>query len=166
MNGTLAGKRENQNGSLRSEERFIRAITRSSAATVLDISSFVDSQGDLGEPARVILCTAVGLAQLGIAPSRDNVVDQLRRSELLDRRIACWLASAMGQDTPADSVHCYAQMVVAQSLRRRVRNWSNELLAMVESGTETELAVTTEVFATAISEVFERLRFLRQGTDG
>lgn len=165
MNGTSAGTSENRNGVRQGEERLIGAIIRSPAMTVLNIAGLVDSHGDLGEPARVILHTAVDLAQAGIAPTRDNVVGELRRSGLLDRRTACWLASAAGYDTSSDSLRCYAEMVVAASLRRRVWNWSTALIALVDSGSERELAVTTEVFAAKIAEVSERLRSLRQGID-
>ena len=165
MTDTSAGIRENPNGPLGVDEHLIGAVIRSPAMTVLDIASFVDSRGDLDEPARAILDVAIGLAQAGIEPNRENVVGELRRSDLLDRRTACWLASAAGCDTQAEHIRRYAETVVAASLRRRVRNWSTALIEVVDSGTETELAVTTEVFASRIAEVFERLRSLRQGAD-
>jgi len=157
---------DTQRGYLRTEERLIGAIVRSPALTVLQVAGFIDSQHDLDDPTRVILSAAIDLAQIGIAPTPEVLIDELRRSGNLDRRTACWLACATAHDTPPGSVRRYAAMVVAASLRQRVRNWSTTLTSLAETGSETELAITTEVFATKIAEAFERLQFLRQDSNG
>ena len=166
MSDTAPATCDRQKGFLRTEERLVGAIVQSPALTVLQVAGFINSQDDLDGPARIILSAAIDLAQVGISPTPEFVIDELRRSGQLDRRTACWLACATAHCTPPGSVRRYAAMVVAASLRRRVRNWSTTLASLAETGSETDLAVTTEVVATKIAEGFERLRFLRQCTDG
>lgn len=153
-------------GAATAEEGLVNALVHSPAATFLRVIDYVDLHGDLEQPCSTIITAAVAIAQRGVGVTPGLIRDELRRTREWDRETACWLAYVAAQGPPSASIAHYANVVVARSARRRTVNWLSALLAMADDASETELAVTIDVFATMMSETFERLRLLRENTGG
>jgi replicative DNA helicase len=147
-------------------ELFVCALLYSAGATVLQIAEYIDAEADLDERARHAYCAVVELARQEISPAPQLVFDELRRTGLLDRSTACWLATAATAGAPPDSARRYAAIVVSESLRRQVNSWGTALISSADTAAEDELEVTIDNFAHTISTTFARLAVLRGDSCG
>lgn len=142
-------------------ELLVCALFYSASHTVLKIAEYLDADADLDEPARTGYRAVVALARQNISPAPELVLDELRRTGRLDRRTACWLATAATAGAPPETARRYAAIVVSTSVRRQIDSWASALVAAANTAGEDELEVTIDSFAQTISAIFARLAVLR-----
>lgn len=141
------------------------ALFYSGSQTVVQIAECVDAETDLGEPARSGYRAVVQLARRDIPPAPQLVLDELRRTGRLDRRTACWLATATTAGAPPETARRYAAMVVSNSLRRQVDSWGTTFVTVADTAAEDELKVYIDRFVGTVSATFARLAILRGDAD-
>jgi len=147
------------------DELLVCALLYSGSHTVVQIAEYVDADTDLGEPARNAYRAMVQLACQEISPAPEVVLDELRRTGRLDRRTACWLATAATAGAPPESARRYAAIVVSNCLRRQVGSWGTTFVSTADRAAEDELKVYVDRFVRTMSATFARLAVLRGDAD-
>lgn len=139
---------------------FVGALLYSTLAEARFVLILVHD-GDINPPLSTVLSAIRRLADCGVTPSPQLVLDELRRQGSLTRQVATTLMAATTSGACSSAARHYAAAVVAESLRRQMESAGSALSAAAGTAPEIDLAALVERAAASISGCAWRLGQLR-----
>lgn len=141
-------------------EMLVGALLYSSSAEAAAVLALVHDD-DVDPPLSTVLSAIRRLADCGVTPSPQLVLDELKRQGSLTRQVATTLMAATTSGACSSAARHYAGAVVAESLRRQVESAGSALSAAAGTAPEIDLAPLVERAAASISGCAWRLEQLR-----
>jgi hypothetical protein len=136
----------------------------SSSSEAAQVAEYV-GQDVFAEPTRTVWRALKTIAGLGIPPSPELVVDELRRTGQWDRRTATFVTAATvsGACPPAARQYCAA--AVAMRLRQHAESAGASLMDAAHTSGESHLRHLITEVTSQLAMITRNLDFLRGGTE-